>query len=123
MTNHQYDFLAPFGGIFMKELNNSHPVKLKQCLSSSNFVAKGESEMNLEKGEIVCVLKIICDGWVVARKTKLLIDNNGKLLTPELNPVLLNDLNQSIQSNSDNHQNLSLTGLCHENYLLQISYY
>lgn len=90
-------------------------------VSLYDFVAEGESEMNLAKGEIVCVLEIICDGWVVARKTKLLIDDDGKLFTPELSPVLLDDLNEFVLPTSDDHHNLSLTGLCPENYLLKIS--
>jgi hypothetical protein len=94
-------------------------------VSMYDFVAEGESEMNLAKGEIVCVLEIICDGWVVARKTKLLIDDDGKLFTPELQPVLPDDLNHFLLPLPDDpllhHHDLSLTGLCPENYLLKIS--
>ncbi|EFP87517.1 uncharacterized protein PGTG_13888 [Puccinia graminis f. sp. tritici CRL 75-36-700-3] len=94
-------------------------------VSMYDFVAEGESEMNLAKGEIVCVLEIICDGWVVARKTKLLIDDDGKLFSPDRQPVSLDDLNLVLLRlplpDDPHHHDLSLTGLCPENYLLKIS--
>jgi len=95
-------------------------------VSMYEFVAEGTSEMNLSKGEIVAVLEIICDGWVVARKTNLLIDDDGKLFHSDLSPVLPHELPLLLPpsfNNEDhnNDQHLSLTGLCPENYLLKIS--
>ncbi|KAH9448560.1 hypothetical protein MJO29_014782 [Puccinia striiformis f. sp. tritici] len=120
-------------------------------VSLYDFVAEGESEMNLNKGEIVSVLEIICDGWVVAKKTKLVIDDDGRLFSPDhsdLLPIQVEDLSQFLVLSTPNNNItttttattgiddddddddeegdhsthvLSLTGLCPENYLLKIS--
>lgn len=92
-------------------------------VSLYDFIAEGESEMNLTKGEIVKVLEIICDGWVVARKIKLSIDDDGKLFNLENSLVQADDLH-SFELPSDDHQDddlLLTTGLCPENYLMKIS--
>ncbi|PLW21255.1 hypothetical protein PCANC_14294 [Puccinia coronata f. sp. avenae] len=85
-------------------------------VSLYEFVAEGSSEMNLVKGELVCVLEMICDGWVVGQKTELVMDDDGQLFRlDDRSPVLPHDLPSSLLSLS------SLTGLCPENYLLKIS--
>lgn len=75
-----------------------------------NFEAEGESEMALLEGEVVRVIRAVCDGWVVARKVSGEVDENGLFVEQHLGGV----------EDEDQEEVFGQTGLCPQNYLVKL---
>ncbi|EGF99908.1 uncharacterized protein MELLADRAFT_68250 [Melampsora larici-populina 98AG31] len=80
-----------------------------------DFVAEGEGEMGIYEGEILRVLKVVCDGWVIARKVPGELDEDGRFVERVLDPTCLAE-----ETRIDAAIEVMPMGLCPQNYLARI---
>ncbi|KAG0143487.1 hypothetical protein CROQUDRAFT_134964 [Cronartium quercuum f. sp. fusiforme G11] len=76
------------------------------------FEAEGESEMGLVEGEVVRVVRAVCDGWVVARKVPGELDEAGNFIERVLDGQEMVEGEQVDEGDQ--------MGLCPQNYLARI---